>query len=223
MRRFRAFLLDELLLAQAVPGFVLCVGWAVMYEIYHEDGSYYTTLMQEILGGDGLYTDFLISAVLMAFPVGLVIDALREVLAERWLGIPRARAARRTTLPHLPTVLQALLPSDAPETRYALYRHARATLLTPARTSGNLAVVLLVLLVWFVVKIVHMQGWHVFSLAFIIGTPLIGLGIFIALYVRYAAGLVEFRRFAEALTPGRRPDAAAPSDMTPPLIDSREP
>jgi hypothetical protein len=126
-------------------------------------------------------------------------------------------------LPHLPTVLQALLPSDAPETRYALYRHARATLLTPARTSGNLAVVLLVLLVWFVVKIVHMQGWHVFSLAFIIGTPLIGLGIFIALYVRYAAGLVEFRRFAEALTPGRRPDAAAPSDMTPPLIDSREP
>ena len=80
MRRLRAFLLDELLLAQAVPGFVLCAGWAVMYEIYHEDGSYYTTLMQEILGGDGLYTDFLISAVLMAFPVGLVIDAVREVL-----------------------------------------------------------------------------------------------------------------------------------------------
>ena len=223
MRRFRAFLLDELLLAQAVPGFVLCVGWAVMYEIYHEDGSYYTTLMQEILGGDGLYTDFLISAVLMAFPVGLVIDAVREVLAERWLGIPRTRAARRTTLPHLPTLLQALLPPDAPETRYALYRHARATLLTPARTSGNLAVVVLVFLVWFVVKIVRMQGWHVFSLAFIIGTPLIGLGIFIALYVRYAAGLVEFQRFAEAVAPAQRPDAAAPSALTPPPMNDSEP
>jgi hypothetical protein len=223
MRRFRAFLLDELLLAQAVPGFVLCVGWAVMYEIYHEDGSYYTTLMQEILGGDGLYTDFLISAVLMAFPVGLVVDAVREVLAERWLGIPRARAARRTTSPHLPTLFQALLPPDTPETRYALYRHARATLLTPAKTSGNLAVVLLALLVWFVVKIVRMQGWHVFSLTFIIGTPVIGLGIFIALYVRYAAGLVEFRQFAEAITLGRRLDAAPPSDITPPVGDSREP
>jgi len=51
MRRLRTFLVDELLLAQAVPGLLLCVGWAVMYEIYHEDGSFYTTLMQEILGG----------------------------------------------------------------------------------------------------------------------------------------------------------------------------
>ena len=66
MRRLRPFPLEDLLLAQAVPGFLLAVGWTVMYEIYHEDGSYYTTLMQEILGGDGLYTDFLISAVLMA-------------------------------------------------------------------------------------------------------------------------------------------------------------
>jgi hypothetical protein len=145
------------------------------------------------------------------------------VLAERWLGIPRARATRRTTAPHLPTLLQAILPSDTPETRYALYRHARATLLTPARTSGNLAVVVLVFLVWFVVKIVRMQGWHVFPLAFIIGTPLIGLGIFIALYVRYAAGLVEFQRFAEAVTPAQRPDAAAPSALTPPSLNDSEP
>jgi hypothetical protein len=113
-------------------------------------------------------------------------------------------------------LLQALRPPDAPETRYTLYRHARATILTPARTSGNLAVVLLVLLVWFVVKIVRMQGWHVFSLAFIIGTPVIGLGVFIALYVRYVAGLVEFQRFAEAVTPGQRPD-------TPPPTNDREP
>ena len=93
--------------------------------------------------------------------------------------------------------------------------------MTPARTSGNLAVVLLVLLVWFVVKIVRMQGWHVFSLVFIVGTPVIGLGIFIALYVRYAAGLAEFQRFAEAITPGQRPDATAPSALTPPPTDDQ--
>ena len=192
MRRFRAFLLDELLLAQAVPGFVLCAGWAVMYEIYHEDGSYYTTLMQEILGGDGLYTDFLISAVLMAFPVGLVIDAVREVLRALARHPAGASGPPDDVVPA--QVAAGPPPLDRSETRYALYRHARATLLTPAKTSGNLAVVLLVFLVWFVVKIVRMQGWHVFSLVFIVGTPVIGLGIFIALYVRYAAGLAEYRR-----------------------------
>jgi predicted membrane chloride channel (bestrophin family) len=92
--------------------------------------------------------------------------------------------------------------------------------LTPARTCGNLAVVLLVFLVWFVVKIVRMKGWHVFSPVFIVGTPVIGLGILIALYVRYAAGLAEFQRFAEAVTPAQRPAEAAPSAFTPPANDS---
>jgi len=90
MRRLRAFLMDELLLAQAVPGFVLCVGWAVMYEIYHEDGSFYTTLMQEILDGDGLFPYFLVSAILMAFPVGLVTDTVRESVPAAKLTVPLA-------------------------------------------------------------------------------------------------------------------------------------
>src|SRR5512136_2160958 len=110
MRRLRTFLVDELLLAQAVPGFVLCVGWAVMYEIYHEDGSFYTTLMQEILGGDGLFPYFLVSAILMAFPVGLVMDTVREIVLERWLKMPRRGAARTADLSPLRVMLQPLLP-----------------------------------------------------------------------------------------------------------------
>lgn len=217
MRRLRAFPLDELLLAQAVPGFVLCVGWAVMYEIYHEDGSFYTTLMQEILSGDGLFPYFLISAVVMAFPVGMVMDTVREVVLERWLRAPR-RGAAAEVFP-LKALLQPLLPLDRFEDRYALYRHARAALLVPAKASGNMAVVLVILLVWFAVKIVRMSGWHVFSLAFIIGTPVIGMGIVATLAVRYASGLAEYRRLIQEATaaPGGDAPVAPKGDTPPPL------
>lgn len=194
MRRLRTFLIDELLLAQAVPGFVLCVGWTVMYEIYHEDGSFYTTLMQEILGGDGLFPYFLISAILMAFPAGMVMDTVREIVLERWLKLPRRGAAPALEASPLRAMLQPLLPLDRFEDRYALYRQARAALLTPAKASGNMALVLVTLLVWFVVKIVRMRGWHIFSWAFILGTPVIGMGIVATLLIRYAAGLAEYRR-----------------------------
>jgi hypothetical protein len=197
MRRLRAFFVDEVLLAQAVPGFVFCAGWAVMYEIYHEDGSFYTTLMQEILGGEGLFPYFLASAILMAFPVGLVMDAVREIVFERWLKVPRPKAARAAKPSPLQAVLQPLLPLHRFDDRYALYRHARATLLTPAKASGNMALVLFTLLVWFVVKIVRMQGWHVFSWAFIIDTPLIGISIVGTLLIRYATGLAEYRRLIQ--------------------------
>jgi len=194
MRRLRAFPVDELLVAQAVPGFVFCAGWAVMYEIYHEDGSFYTTLMQEILGGDGLFPYFLVSAILMAFPVGLVMDTVREIVFERWLKVPRPGGARTAETSPLQAMLQPLLPLDRFDDRYALYRHARTVLLTPAKASGNMALVLFTLLVWFVVKIIRMQGWHIFSWAFIIGTPLIGMGIVATLLIRYAAGMAEYRR-----------------------------
>jgi hypothetical protein len=195
MRRLRAVMLDELLLAVAVPGFLLCAGWAVMYEIYHEDGSYYTTLMQEILGGDGLFSYFLVSAILMAFPVGFIIDTVREVVGERWFGIPRARMERAARPSPLQQILRAPLLGNRFEERYAAYRHARSAVLAPAKAAGNLALVLLIFLVWFVIKIFRMQGWHVFSLAFIIGTPVVGLGIFGALCTRYVAGLAEFQAF----------------------------
>jgi len=217
MRRLRAFLVDELLLAQAVPGFVLCVGWAVMYEIYHEDGSFYTTLMQEILGDDGLFPYFLVSAILMAFPVGLVMDTVREMVLERWLKMPRSGAARRVEPSPLQLMLQPLLPLDRFDDRYALYRHARAALLTPAKASGNMALVLVTLLVWFVVKIVRMSGWHVFSLAFIIGTPVIGLGIVATLVTRYAAGLAEYRRLIQGVLAATSADVSAtPTETAPP-------
>ena len=217
MRRLRAFLVDELLLAQAVPGFVLCVGWAVMYEIYHEDGSFYTTLMQEILGGDGLFPYFLVSAILMAFPVGLVMDTVREMVFERWLKMPRSGAARRVESSPLQVMLQPLLPLDRFDDRYALYRHARVALLTPAKAAGNMALVLVALLVWFVVKIVRMSGWHVFSLAFIIGTPVIGLGIVVTLVIRYAAGLAEYRRLIQdVLATTSANVSATPTENTPP-------
>lgn len=218
MRRLRTFLIDELLLAQAVPGFVLCVGWTVMYEIYHEDGSFYTTLMQEILGGDGLFPYFLISAILMAFPVGMVMDTVREIALERWLKVPRRRAAPATEASPLQALLQPPLPLDRFEDRYALYRHARAALLTPAKASGNMALVLFTLLVWFVVKIVRMRGWHIFSWAFIVGTPLIGMGIVATLLIRYAAGLAEYRRLIrDVMAGGSASASAAPAESALPL------
>jgi len=219
MRRLRAFLMDELLLAQAVPGFVLCVGWAVMYEIYHEDGSFYTTLMQEILDGDGLFPYFLVSAILMAFPVGLVMDTVREIVLERWLKMPRPGAARGVEPSSLQAMLQPLLPLDRFDDRYALYRHARAALLTPAKASGNMALVLVTLLVWFVVKIVRMQGWHIFSLTFIIGTPVIGMGIVATLFIRYAAGVAEYRRLIQdAMATASANAPTTPLESTPPPL-----
>lgn len=218
MRRLRAFFMDEILLAQAVPGFVFCAGWAVMYEIYHEDGSYYTTLMQEILGGEGLFPYFLASAILMAVPVGLVMDTVREIVFERWLKVPRPGAARAAEPSPLQSVLQPLLPLDRFDDRYGLYRHARAALLTPAKASGNMAIVLFILLVWFVVKIVRMQGWHVFSWAFIVGTPLIGMGIVATLVIRYAAGVAEYRRLIRDVMAAVGAGASdAPAEGVPPV------
>jgi hypothetical protein len=219
MRRLRAFSLADLVLAQAVPGFFFCVGWTVMYEIYHEDGSYYTTLMQEILGEEGLFPYFLVSALLMAFPVGMIIDTVREIVGERWLRIPRARSGRGVARSPLSWVGGLALPPDRLSERYLLYGHAWATLLTPAKTAGNLAVVLLIFLVWFVVKIVRMQGWHIFSLFFIVGTPVVGLGIVATLVLRYAAGFREFYRVVQdSIFPAPTTPPPPSADVVPPAI-----
>jgi hypothetical protein len=217
MRRLRTFPLEDLLLAQVVPGFLLAVAWTVMYEIYHEDGSYYTTLMQEILGSEDLLPYFLLAAVLMAFPAGIVVDTARHVLGEVWLGLPRLRRGWRAPPSPLHWIENlATLPEDF-DKRYVLYRHAWVTLLTPARTAGNLALILLVLTVWFVVKIVRMRGWLVFSLAFIIGTPLVGVGLVLALLARYAAGVGEFHRLVqESIFPPKGTPVLLPDEAVPP-------
>lgn len=225
MRRLRAVMLDEVLLVVGLPGFLLCVGWAVMYEIYHEDGSYYTTLMQEILSSDDLFfLYFLISALLMAVPVGFVIDTVREVVGERWLGVPRARSERvhrRSSMPE--RLLRVPFLGHGFEERYVAYRHARFSLLSPAKTAGNLALVVLIFVAWFVVKIVRMQGWHVFSMAFILGTPVVGLGIFTALCARYVIGVAEFQTFVDG-APGPVSQAAeAPPPSPSPAIRLDEP
>jgi hypothetical protein len=197
MRRLRPFPVEDFLLTQFIPGFLLAVAWTVMYEIYHEDGSFYTTLMQEILESDGFFPYFLIMAVLMALPVGLVVDSVRHVVGELWLGLPRMRPGGRAPASPLHWIERlADLPEDF-EKRYLLYRHAWATLFTPAKAAGNLALVLLMLIIWSVVKIVRMGGWRVFSPAFIVGMPLAGLGLAVALLIRYTTGVAEFHRQAQ--------------------------
>jgi hypothetical protein len=204
-RRIRAFPLEELLLAQLAPGFLLAAGWTVMYEVYHEDGSYYTTLMQEILSTEGLFPYFILSALLMAFPLGLIVDTVRQVVGEGWLGVPRGRGGKVEPDPALDW-LGCADGGAALSTRYLLYRHARATVLAPAKAAGNMAVVLLVFLAWFVVKIIRIEGWTVFSLAFIFGTPLVGLGLVAILLARYAAGLRDFARLGhDLLSPAGAP------------------
>lgn len=204
MRRLRAYPLEDLLLTQVIPGFFFAMAWTALYEIFHEDGSYYTTLMQEILGEEGLFPYFLISAVLMAFPVGLVVDSVRHVVGEIWLGVPRTHSGKRAPASSLTWIEQiSTLPEDF-ERRYILYRHAWATLLTPAKTAGNLALVLLVLTIWSLVKIIRMGGWGVFSPIFVIGTPLVGLGLVAVLLIRYATGVAEFhRRVQESIFPSK--------------------
>jgi len=217
MRRLRTFPLEDLLLAQVVPGFLLATAWTVMYEIYHEDGSYYSTLFQEILGSEDLLPYFLISAVLMAVPVGMVVDTVRHILGEVWLGLPRIHPNRRAPSSPLHWIENlATLPEDF-ERRSVLYRHAWVTLFIPAKTAGNLALVLLVLTIWFVVKIVRMRGWLIFSPAFIIGFPLGGLGLVLALLVRYATGVGEFhRRVQESIFPPKGTPVPLPGEDIPP-------
>lgn len=192
MRRPRLFPLEDLLLAQLVPGFLFVIGWTTMYEIYHEDGSYFTTLIQEILGSEGLFPFFLILAILMSFPVGMAVDAVRHVVGEVWLELPRTTLAGHRRPPILEWLKGSGLPFEEIEQRFSLYRYAQATLLTPARTAGNLALVVLILTVWSSVKILRMGGIHVFSPVFVIGVPFVGLGLFIVLLVRYVTGLGEF-------------------------------
>jgi len=211
MRRLRPFPVEDLLLAQVIPGFLFTVAWTVLYEIYHEDGSYYTTLIQEILGSEGLFPYFLISTVLMAFPVGMVVDSVRHVVGEVWLG--RAPASPLQWIEQL-----GAFPEDF-EKRYVLYRHAWGTVLIPAKAAGNMALVLLVLTIWSVVKIVRMGGWRVFSLVFVIGTPIVGLGLAAALLIRYATGVAEFhRRVQECIFPPKETDPPGSQDGLPPCI-----
>jgi hypothetical protein len=208
MRRLRPFPVEDLLLAQVIPGFLFTVAWTVLYEIYHEDGSYYTTLIQEILGSEGLFPYFLISAVLMAFPVGMLVDSLRHVVGEVWLG--RAPASPLQWIEQL-----GALSGDF-EKRYVLYRHAWAALLAPAKAAGNLALVLLTLTVWSVIKILRMGGWRVFSPAFVVGTPLVGLGLVLVLSIRYASGMAEFhRRVQESIFPSKEAALSGPTGEVP--------
>jgi hypothetical protein len=217
MRLPRAYPIEDLLVTVFPPGFLLSVLWTVMYEIYNEDGSYYTSLMQEIIGTEGLFPYFVVLAALMAIPVGMVIDSLRQVLAER-------RVIRRWTdrtpdgspsPPSWPSA-HALLAGGFAD-RYALYRHGRATLLVPARAAGNLALVILVLSVWFVVKIIRMRGWHLFSWAFIVGTPIAGLLITWLLLRCHAAGIREFHQYLrEPLAPPQPPAPEVTPEPSPP-------
>ncbi len=226
MRQRGVFLLEEILLAQWAPGFVFAIAWTAMYEIYHEEGSYFTTLLQEILGAEGMFPYFLALAVLASLPVGMMVDGVRHVVGEIWLGLPRGRkrnaaaAARGWCLACPPP------RGEDFEARFLLYRHACATVLTPARAAGNLAVVLLVLGVWVVVKIIQMGGFRVFSATFVIGTPLLGFVLVAGLAARYVTGLGAFRRHAQnweaALAPddlpredsesmARRPETTSPT------------
>ena len=213
MRRPRTFSFEDLLLTQVVPGFLLAVAWTVLYEIYHEDGSYYTTLMQEILGEEGLFPYFLILAVLMAFPIGFVVDSVRQVVAESWLGLPRLQRGRGPISPMQWIERLGSLPEDF-ERRYLLYRHAWSAVLVPAKSAGNLALVLLILTIWSVVKIIRMGGWHVFSPFFVVGTPVIGLSLVVTLSIRYASGVADFhRQVRDAIFPVR--DAGRPAAPDP--------
>jgi hypothetical protein len=215
MRRRGAFPLEEILLAQWAPGFVFGLGWTAMYEIYHEEGSYFTTLLQEILGAEGMFPYFLLLVVLLSFPVGMIVDALRHVAGEIWLGLPRGRkgkeaaAARESGLAHVP------LPGEDFDTRFLLYRHACATVLTPAKAAGNLALVLLVLGMWSVVKIVQMGSFRVFSATFVIGVPFLGLVVVAGLVVRYVAGVEAFSRQARSWEVVKAPTVLSGEDSEP--------
>jgi hypothetical protein len=221
MRPFGWLAAQDLLLAQAVPGFLLSVGWTVMYEVYHEEGSFYTTLLQEILGSEGFFPYFLISALLMALPVGMVLDAVRQTLAERALRWPGREPGVRRSLPSPLHWMQQADPAaaDAVE-RLPLYRHAWSILFVPAKAAGNLALVLAIFLVWFVAKVVYTSAWHVFSWAFILGVPIVGLGILWALLARHAAGLREFHRLTtEVIFPHTTPPPSSASAGTAPDAD----
>lgn len=233
MRQSLGAWLEELVVAQAVPGLLFCAGWSAMYEIYHEDGSYYTTLIQEVVGSEGFFPYFLVAILLMALPVGMVLDAVREILVGWRLAGLRTSVAQRWPAPSLFDWIQEGTPRlDHIEERVFLYRHAWSTLLVPARAAGNIALVLLIFLVWFLVKVVHMSAWHVFSWAFIVGTPLVGLLIVRALLHRCVGGTREFRRLtterifpapasspaasqAESTPAGSSADAAGESAPTP--------
>ncbi len=217
MRLPRAYPLEDLLVAIFPPGFLLSVLWTVMYEIYNEEGSYYTSLMQEIIGTEGLFPYFVVLAVLMAIPVGMVIDGLCQVLAERRVVRRCTERTRDGSPPPLGWLSGGgILPPDFAG-RYALYRHGRATLLVPARAAGNLALVIFVLSVWFVVKIIRMRGWHLFSWAFIVGTPIVGVVIAWLLLRRHTAGIREFHQYLrEVLAPPPSPAAEAAPEPAPP-------
>jgi hypothetical protein len=218
MRAPRAYPIEDLLVAVFPPGFLLSILWTVMYEIYNEEESLYSSLMQEILGTEGLFPYFVGLAILMAVPVGMVIDGLRQVLGERRLLRRMADHSRDSVPSPLGWMApQGILPFDFAD-RYVLYRHARATLLVPARAAGNLALVLLILIIWFVVKIIRMRAWHIFSWLFLVGTPIVGLGIVWVLLRRHAGGIQEFHRFALSTPPPTPPPAApeAAPESSPP-------
>ncbi|MFB3818812.1 MAG: hypothetical protein ACE147_14205 [Candidatus Methylomirabilales bacterium] len=213
-RRLRPFPLEDLLLVQLPAGFLLAVGWSVMYEVYHDEGSYYTTLMQEILSTEGLFPYFLLSALLMAVPLGLLLDTLRHVLDERWLARAAAGGEKRPRDLALAWLVRWAADPGLAE-RYVFYRHLRATVLAPAQAAGNLAVVLAIFLVWFVVKVIRIQGWTVFSPAFIVGTPVIGVALIAALLARYAGGVREFQRLCHEGLGGRGARAAPAGPASP--------
>jgi hypothetical protein len=210
MRAPRAYPFEDLLVAVFPPGFLLSVLWTVMYEIYNEEGSFYTSLIQEIIGTEGLFPYFVVLAVLMAFPVGMVIDGLRQMLSERRLLRRTADRGRDGVPSPLDWMVpHGILPSGFAD-RYALYRHARATLLVPARAAGNLALVLLIAIIWFIVKVIRMRGWQTFSWLFLIGTPVVGLGIVWLLRRHHAAGIQEFHQLLGRFLGDTSPPSAPP-------------
>lgn len=62
-----------------------------------------------------------------------------------------------------------------------------------------------------------MGGWLAFSPVFVIGTPLAGSAVVLALLRRYTTGLGEFhRRVHESIFPPKGTPPPEPSERTPP-------
>jgi hypothetical protein len=95
---------------------------------------------------------------------------------------------------------------------YLLYRHFRAVTLTPAKAAGNLAVVLAIFTIWLPIKLYRMQAWHIFSWAFILGTPLVGLALVAILLARYRRDMRAFLDSMQMPSPSMPPAPSASTD-----------
>ncbi len=189
----------RLLFAHLLPGASFACAILFLLDVPVEDG-YRISLLEWSMDSDRVFPYLAAVGLVASAVLGAVIQAARTLLLDPWvLRCPAAAAAARRSIPGpaaLATDLavpaaDAAPPADPGPGAQPFGPRAAGPRATPgplAEFHGNLAISMLLAVLWIAAKILRGGGTEVFPRRIAYGVPLVGLAACALLFFAYRSG-----------------------------------